>query len=104
MLSPKPFRLLALLLGGTLVLAACGGQPSAPAPTARAYRCASATSAPTAQPAAAPAPTADSSPPAPTAAPQPSATSAPSATPSPSAYRPARQGLRAARSRSGRSS
>jgi hypothetical protein len=75
MLSPKPFRLLALLLGGTLALAACGGQPSAPAP---AVTPAAATSAPTSQSAAASAPTATSSQPAPTAAPQPSATAAPS--------------------------
>src|SRR4051794_40771029 len=79
MLSLKPFRLLALLLGSTLVLAACGGQPSAPAPTAVAPTAtvASANSAPTAQPTALLAPTAPSRPPAPTAAPQPSATPAP---------------------------
>ncbi len=80
MLSPKPFRLLALLLGGTLALAACGGLPHAPASTAIAPTAASAaaTSVPTPQPAAPPAPTATSSQPAPTVAPQPSATSAPS--------------------------
>ncbi len=74
MLSPKPFRLLALLLGSTLALAACGGQPSAPAPTAVAPTTAPATSVPTALPTVPPAPTATSSPPVPTAAPQPSAT------------------------------
>jgi hypothetical protein len=80
MLSPKPFRLLTLLLGGTLALAACAGQPSAPAVIAIAPTAApaAATSAPTAQPAATLAPTATNSPPAPTAAPQPSATSVPS--------------------------
>jgi hypothetical protein len=79
MLSSKPFRLLTLLLGGTLALAACGGVPSAPAPTALAPTAApaSATSAPTAQPAVTPAPTAAISQPAPTAAPQPSATPTP---------------------------
>jgi hypothetical protein len=79
MLSLKPFRLLALLFGGTLVFAACGGPPSTPAPIA-------APAAPISAPvptAVAPAPTADSSSPTPTAAPQPSATSAPSATPIP---------------------
>jgi hypothetical protein len=77
MLSLKPFRLLALLLGGVIALAACGGQPSAPAPTAAAPTVApAATSAPTAQPAATLAPTATNIPP--TAAPQPSATPAPS--------------------------
>jgi hypothetical protein len=80
MLSPKPFRLLALLLGGTLALAACGGQPSAPAAVAVAPTAApaAATSIPTSQPSAAPAPTATTSQPAPTAAPQPSATPEPS--------------------------
>jgi hypothetical protein len=80
MLSPKPFRLLALLLGGTLVLAACGGQPSVPAAIAVAPTAApaAATSAATPQPAVTLAPTATSSQSAPTAAPQPSATPAPS--------------------------
>lgn len=77
MLSPKPIRLLALLMGGTLALAACGGQPNAPAPTAVAPTAAPATSVPIAQATAAPAPTATSSPPAPTAVPQPSATPTP---------------------------
>ena len=79
MLSPKPFRLLALLLGGTLALAACGGQPNVPAAIAIAPTAApaAASSAPTPQPAAPPAPTATSSQSAPTAAPQPSATPAP---------------------------
>ncbi len=80
MLSPKLFRLLALLLGGTLALAACGGQPSALAPIAVAPTAApaAATIAPTPQPVVMPAPTAPSSQPAPTAAPQPSATPTPS--------------------------
>src|SRR6266540_103575 len=80
MLSPKLFRLLALLLGGTLALAACGGQPSALAPIAVAPTAApaAATIAPTPQPVVIPAPTAPSSQPAPTAAPQPSATPTPS--------------------------
>jgi len=80
MLSSKPFRLLALLLGGTLALTACGGQPSAPALAAIAPTAAPApvTSAPTLPPAATLTPTATSSPPAPTAAPQPSATTLPS--------------------------
>jgi Protein of unknown function (DUF3048) N-terminal domain/Protein of unknown function (DUF3048) C-terminal domain len=80
MLSLKPFRLLAILLGSTLALAACGGQPSAPAPAAVAPTAvsAAATSAPTPQPAATFAPPATNSPPAPTAAPQPSATPVPS--------------------------
>ena len=78
MLSPKPFRLLALLLGGVIALAACGGQPSAPAPTSAPPTAApaAAPSAPTAQPAAQPVPAATSSQPAPTAALQPSATPA----------------------------
>jgi hypothetical protein len=80
MLSPKPFRLLALLLGGTLALAACGGQPSAPVSAAVAPTAAPAvaTSTSTLPPAATLAPTAISSQPIPTAAPQPSATSVPS--------------------------
>src|SRR6266545_5705699 len=59
MLSPKLFRLLALLLGGTLALAACGGQPSALAPIAVAPTAApaAATIAPTPQPVVMPAPT-----------------------------------------------
>jgi hypothetical protein len=77
MLSPKPIRLLTLLLGSTLVLAACGGQPSAPAPTAIAPSAAPATSVPTALPTVAPAPTATSSLAAPTAVPQPSVTPTP---------------------------
>lgn len=80
MRSPKLFRLLALLLGGILALAACGGQPIAPVPTAIAPTAAPVASAPTAPPTVAPAPTATSSPPAPpapTAAPQPSATPTP---------------------------
>ncbi len=80
MLSPKPFHLLALLLGGTLALAACGGQPSAPAPSALAATTAplTATSAPALQPSATPAPTTTNLPPAPTIVPSPSATPAPS--------------------------
>jgi hypothetical protein len=79
MLSPKPFRLLALMLGGTLVLAACSGTPSAPVSAAVAP-----TAAPVAAtntPASAAAPTATSLPPTSAATPQPSATIAPSATP-----------------------
>jgi len=75
MLAPKPFRLLAPLLGGVIALAACGGQPSAPAPTATAPAAAPAESRPTEQPTSAPAPTlASTAQPAATAAPQPSAT------------------------------
>jgi hypothetical protein len=78
MLSLKPFRLLLLLLGGTLAVAACGGQSGAPAPTtvAPTAAAAAATSAPSPQASATPAPTAASS--QPTIAPQPTATSAPS--------------------------
>ena len=85
MLAPKPFRLLVPLLGGVIALAACGGQPSAPVPTAIAPTAAPVearqTVAPTSAPAPAPAPTlaptvAVSGQPEPTAAPQPSATPA----------------------------
>ncbi|HEU5099648.1 MAG TPA: DUF3048 domain-containing protein [Roseiflexaceae bacterium] len=82
MLSPKSFRLLALLLGGMIMLAACGGQPSAPAPAsaaptavpAEAQPPAAPTSAPTPKPVDTPLPTVA----APTAAPQPTVTSTPS--------------------------
>jgi hypothetical protein len=82
MLSPKLFRVLALLLGAAIVLAACGGQPSAPAPSSAAPTAAPAearptdapTSAPPLRPTDTPAPTSV----APTVAPQPSATPSPS--------------------------
>src|SRR5262249_8533531 len=85
MLSPKPFRLLAPLLGGVIALAACGGQPSAPAPTTSAPTAAPANSRPQ-EPTSTPAPiapptlaptVASSGQPAPTVAPQPSAVPAP---------------------------
>lgn len=85
MLSPKPFRLLAPLLGGVIALAACGGQPSAPAPTISAPTAAPANSRPQ-EPTSTPAPiapptlapkVASSGQPAPTVAPEPSAVPAP---------------------------
>src|SRR5262249_56010433 len=62
MLSPKPFRLLAPLLGGVIALAACGGQPSAPAPTIPAPTAAPAHSGPQ-QPTPTPAPSPPPTPP-----------------------------------------
>jgi hypothetical protein len=82
MLSPKLFRVLALLLAGTIVLAACGGQPSIPAPAGEAPTAAPAEARPTVVPTSVPplrptdaaAPTLAAA----TAAPQPSATPTPS--------------------------
>ena len=74
MLTPKYYRLFALLLAGTLGLAACGGQPSGPVPTVAPTIAptTSATSAPTSAPA--PQPTVVAA--APTSAP-PNATASP---------------------------
>jgi hypothetical protein len=50
MLSPKLFRVLALMLGSTIVLAACGGQPSVPAPAGEAPTAAPTEARPTVAP------------------------------------------------------